>query len=457
MPGRILVLDPIATNRIMLKAQLSIDFFDVTLASDFSEMKLQTRKKAPDLILVSYQADAAQDFCAVHWLKSNPATAPIPTAFLLTSDNPSVWDECHDLLVDDVLLYRSNKWLMAARLNILIRGKEQLGAAITRHQALSDMGFAESKNIFPPQSLKQVQVAIADPSGFFSPHFLNRITTQLRKEIPHISVSLETAPQDADVIIVAPSSSNTDTCFSHLLTLRHTTSDHIQNILAVCPTASNKAAKHALELGAKDFTFARPSVAELACRVRRLLWLSHMETQVENSIADTLKLALIDPLTGLYNRRYANQYLTQLLSKDHQTPHTITAMILDLDHFKSINDTYGHVAGDAVISQTASRLKQSLRPADLLARIGGEEFLVVLKDTDETRIRTIAERLRTEISSKSYLMDDGTAISVSASIGVSLSLPNWLSAKALIDCADRALYTSKDHGRDRVTFSKLAA
>lgn len=150
MPGRILVFDPIVTNRIMLKAQLSVEFFDVTLASDFSELQSQMRLKTPDLILVSYQADRASNFECVHWLKDNQTSAHTPVIFLNNSDEGAVWDQSHDLLVDDVLQYRASKWLMTSRLNLLIRSKVRLDAITEQRQTIFDTGFSEQSIASPP-------------------------------------------------------------------------------------------------------------------------------------------------------------------------------------------------------------------------------------------------------------------------------------------------------------------
>jgi two-component system cell cycle response regulator len=195
----------------------------------------------------------------------------------------------------------------------------------------------------------------------------------------------------------------------------------------------------------------------MAARVRRLIWHRHMSQQVEQSVSDHLKLALIDPLTGLYNRRYAERYLDQMVRQSRAGGSTVTAMIVDLDRFKAINDTFGHLTGDTVLQQTAKRLLHNLRAADLVARLGGEEFLILLNDTAMPEVRDIAERLRQEISNYSFMGQDGQSIRVSASIGVSAQQDCWASSQELIESADTALYLSKERGRNRVTFCDQAA
>jgi two-component system cell cycle response regulator len=171
-----------------------------------------------------------------------------------------------------------------------------------------------------------------------------------------------------------------------------------------------------------------------------------------------LQLALRDEMTGLYNRRYALQYLDNLVKTTHSPAVSVTVMMLDLDNFKAINDSHGHAVGDAVICETARRLSRNLRSVDLVARIGGEEFLVVLRDTSRTQASQIARRMCARIDARPF--QAGTPaqhISTSISIGVAHYEANGLSSQDLIRLADDALYQSKGAGRNRVTIIPHAA
>ncbi|MCO4825566.1 MAG: GGDEF domain-containing protein [Amylibacter sp.] len=242
-----------------------------------------------------------------------------------------------------------------------------------------------------------------------------------------------------------------------MIALRRNGGAAAPNILFVVPKDNETIAQRALEFGASDFVFQTASAQEIASRIRRILWHHNIAHQAEKTISKHLKSALLDPLTGLYNRRYAMQHLNSLIRDRSDSKSTVTAMVLDLDRFKRINDTYGHLTGDAVIRQTAQRLKKNVRSADLVARIGGEEFLIILENATIERVKQIAERLRFEISSKTFLADSGDAISAYASIGVSGTKSTWASSEALIESADMALYRAKDDGRDRVNFCGKAA
>ncbi|MEM9972475.1 MAG: GGDEF domain-containing protein, partial [Pseudomonadota bacterium] len=166
----------------------------------------------------------------------------------------------------------------------------------------------------------------------------------------------------------------------------------------------------------------------------------------------------------LYNRRYAQKYLRDALTDAAPPNEAVTTMIVDIDHFKRINDTHGHAAGDAVLVEVARRMKDNLRTIDMVARYGGEEFLVVLPGTELSKAGPAADRLRRMIGSVPVDIEGGKRVRVTVSIGVSVCSPDDFETekqpvfshrtdeqvKRLIEAADRALYLAKETGRNRV-------
>ena len=150
----------------------------------------------------------------------------------------------------------------------------------------------------------------------------------------------------------------------------------------------------ALDLGANDILAEGFPSGELAIQVRTQLRRKADAARLRASVRDGLKLAVTDPLTGLYNRRYAMSHLGRIAEQAARSGRSFTVMVADIDRFKAINDTWGHAAGDSVLVQVARILPDNLRAVDLVARIGGEEFLVVMPDTEEAEARLAAERLR---------------------------------------------------------------
>jgi len=164
-------------------------------------------------------------------------------------------------------------------------------------------------------------------------------------------------------------------------------------------------------------------------------------------------MAVTDQLTGLYNRRYLASHISAMFERAEWTGRPLATMILDIDHFKKINDTYGHDAGDKVLKEFADCVGRSVRGIDLACRYGGEEFLVAMPDTDMAFAAIVAERLRQEVASKKFMINGGRdAIEITVSIGIASTEnnPDEDSAQKLIKRADEALYEAKNGGRNRV-------
>jgi diguanylate cyclase (GGDEF)-like protein/PAS domain S-box-containing protein len=164
-----------------------------------------------------------------------------------------------------------------------------------------------------------------------------------------------------------------------------------------------------------------------------------------------------DPLTGLYNRRYLEEMLTRETRRAVRAEQGLGVLMLDLDHFKKSNDTYGHDAGDTVLRETASFLLKSVRSEDIVCRFGGEEFLIILPVADLKVTRARAERIRCKLRELTVLHQGESLGMVTVSIGVAELPQHGTSPKELIDAADAALYRAKKGGRDRVMTADLAS
>ena len=179
---------------------------------------------------------------------------------------------------------------------------------------------------------------------------------------------------------------------------------------------------------------------------------------LENVISNEMLkyMGLTDPLTGVYNRRYIDRRLVEEIARARRQDYRISVMFIDVDHFKSVNDSIGHQAGDDVLREVAARIKMELRLSDALARFGGEEFVVLLIDADLAAASMVAERIRAGVAGKPFDLAGGQGMNVSVSIGVSAldgdagELPIEAVAQQLVALADGALYQAKEAGRNRV-------
>ncbi|MGO9463556.1 MAG: diguanylate cyclase [Isosphaeraceae bacterium] len=201
-----------------------------------------------------------------------------------------------------------------------------------------------------------------------------------------------------------------------------------------------------LRAGADDFLTKPPDADELAVRLEITERILAVHDQLARQNARLAELATIDELTGTKNRRRFREDLDLLFSQAIRLGSPLSLIMLDIDHFKQFNDTFGHPAGDEVLYQVGAILRAVVRSHDVVARYGGEEFAVLLPATEANDALDVAERLRIAISSRTWLQRQ-----VTASLGVATTRPDYATAAALINQADQALYHSKQNGRNLIT------
>ncbi|MEA3138500.1 MAG: two-component system, cell cycle response regulator [Gammaproteobacteria bacterium] len=210
-----------------------------------------------------------------------------------------------------------------------------------------------------------------------------------------------------------------------------------------------------LEAGADDYLSKRVSDAQIIGRLNAATRVLSLEHSLKSAIEDRRRMAMTDPLTGAHNRRYFDRYLRGELKRARRFRTEVSLLVLDVDHFKRVNDTHGHAAGDLVLQELVKRIKKCLpREYDWCARLGGEEFAVVLPQTDLAGAAVVAEKLRKAVEAMPLHLGAGTSF-ITVSIGVSglQAMPKRDTATVamLLDHADQYLYKSKDAGRNRVS------
>ncbi len=231
-------------------------------------------------------------------------------------------------------------------------------------------------------------------------------------------------------------------------------------------TARSTGKVEGLELGADDYLTKPIDMLELSARVKSMLRLKalqdelaqkcrdldRMNRDLEHKSLELERLARVDPLTGLYNRRFFEERFFVEFARSQRYRVPLACLMLDIDHFKAVNDTHSHQAGDKALKELALAMRRTLRDVDLLARYGGEEFVAVLPETSPLDARLVAERLRAGVQALSF-EHDGLALHITVSIGVSTyPLPGISDPEGLLRAADDALYKAKESGRNRVCF-----
>jgi diguanylate cyclase (GGDEF)-like protein len=226
--------------------------------------------------------------------------------------------------------------------------------------------------------------------------------------------------------------------------------DRYRDIPIIFLTASNESKNliDAFQSGAVDYITKPFNMLELLARVKTHLELKYAKDQLKKALAELEQLALTDPLTRIPNRRHLYQIAAREMARARRYNYPFSLLIVDIDRFKQVNDTYGHLAGDEVLQSVAAIVKNTLRREDCFARFGGEEFIVLLPCTDTIAALGVANRIRTLIASSSLIVQ-GRAIAVTASIGIATYRYEDRDLDGLIARADAALLSAKHQGRNR--------
>ena len=222
-------------------------------------------------------------------------------------------------------------------------------------------------------------------------------------------------------------------------------------ILAIVNDGETRQLVRALEMGVNDYLIRPIDRLELIARVKTQIKRKRYADKLWENFHMSMQLATTDAVTGLYNRHYMTSHLETLARAAGRSSKSLSVAMLDIDHFKSINDSYGHAAGDEVLQEFARRVARNVRGVDLAARYGGEEFVVIMPDTDLEDASRIAERLRSTVSDQPFTISaDSEPVPVTVSLGLATLGDGVATAADLLQRADAALYQAKNDGRNRV-------
>ncbi len=456
MPGRVLIIDPIATNRILLKVRLAASNYRVLQASALSEGVSLAGSAMPDLIVIDHNLIAA-DVTALGDLTD---AHPCPIVVLTPPEGLVARAQMLAAGAADCLQKPINDALLLARLRSLMRFETTRRETGLRDDTSRALGLAEDGVGFAPQS--HVSVVTATPAQ--SQNWARQLRRETSAQVSAHSLDdvLDFGEGDAvpDLFLLALSDDEEPLNLQAITELRSRAATRSAAIIAVTPQDAPVTAAMALDLGADDVTSCPFDAAEVGLRITTQLRHKHRADHLRATVQHGLQAAVTDPLTGLSNRRYALAHLKQIAERAAAEGAPYAVMILDIDRFKLVNDSYGHAAGDRVLRALSSCLSDNLRSVDMVARLGGEEFVIALPDTGEAEARIVAERLRQLVCDMPVVIDAKTTLRVSVSIGLTIALPeatDCTDPTDLLEQADTALYGAKDNGRNQVIMSPNAA
>src|SRR5262245_14197923 len=450
MTARVLVVDDILANVRLLEAKLSAEYFDVVTAMNGTDALESIRRTKPDIVLLDVMMPGIDGIEVCRRIKGDSQIQHIPVVMVTALDQPEDRVKGLEAGADDFLTKPVNDMALFCRVKSLVRLKmltDELRARSPNGEAVRLMNSLGRGDATRPG-----KVLIID----------NRATASERTKtalVPHHEVTVVDDPLTAvmhaaetryELIIINLDMDNVDglRLCSQLKSLERTRQTPI--LIVVAPDDHQRLLR-ALDMGVNDYLIRPIDKQELLARANTQIKRCRYTDQLRSHVQTTMELAVTDPLTGLYNRRYMENQTTALVEHAINRGKSLSLLALDVDHFKSVNDENGHAVGDRVLQEIAARLKQSIRNIDMICRIGGEEFVIVLPNTNAEVAAKIADRMCRSISAKPFNVGARSGLlTITVSIGVAAVEGSSDTMESIMKRADEALYCAKREGRNRV-------
>jgi len=452
--ARVLVVDDIEANRKLLHAKLSNEYFHVILACDGLEAIEKALAEEPDVILLDVMMPRLDGVEACRRIKADPRTEHIPIV-LVTALN-----EREDRLrglgagADDFLTKPVNDVQLLARVRALTKYKLVADELRKREANGRRVGVIEAE--LASRSAEPARVLVIDENERQAKRVC-RYLEPFHKPITMLEASeLGVASSMVDLLVVSLANAEIDglRLCGHMRSLEATRD---LPILVIADPDDERKAIRALDLGASDVIFRPVDGEELNVRVRTQVRKKRYLDSLRSRLDQSLELAVTDTLTGLHNRRYLRVQLEQFIRRANMGGGGLSILFADIDHFKVVNDVYGHSAGDEVLREFGRRLSANIRPLDLACRYGGEEFIVIMPDTSLTLAMQAGERLRRAVQAAPFPIGRSGSLTITMSGGVAAAIPPSDTLEALLSRADEALFAAKRAGRDRISIEPGAA
>lgn len=456
MPARVLVVDDIPINVKLLEAKLTREYFDVVTASDGRSALEKAETTSPDVILLDVMMPEMSGFEVCRRLRESPETAHIPVVMVTALSDTCDRVRGLEAGADDFLTKPVNDLALFARIKSLARLKTTIDEWRRREETCDQFGVLSEEHLPIREDASSARVLLIEKSEALR----DQIVASLAPDKPKITAAADSETAMAlardggfDFVIVGtPEGEGAEGDPLRLCArLRSVEECRALPILILLEADEVERLAKGLELGANDYVVKPIDANELVARSRTQIRRKRYQDRLRASFERSLSLALVDSLTGLYNRRYADAHLTTMMQRMAEMGRPIGLFVIDIDLFKGVNDRYGHGVGDEVLREVAKRVSYGVRSFDMVARVGGEEFLVVLPEASPDILCEVAERSRDAIAARPLLVCDGAKrLEVTVSIGATLARVGEDTRESLLKRADMAMYRAKREGRNRV-------
>jgi two-component system cell cycle response regulator len=403
MTARILVVDDILANVKLLEARLTAEYFDVVTASNGPDAIEICKNGRADIVLLDVMMPGMDGFEVCRRLKAEVATQHIPVIMVTALDQPSDRVQGLESGADDFLTKPVDEIALITRVRNLVRLKVLNDEMRMRAATRQELGILDTATRAVEADLARGRIMVVDSA----PRSAQRLVDSLSKDHHAILVSdpnqalIQLAEDPHDVVLLSLDLEGADglRLCSQIRSLERTRN---LPVIVMVDLGGEARLLRALDMGVNDYLKRPVDRNEMLARIRTQIKRKRYADFLRSSLEQSVEQAITDALTGLHNRRYMETHLKRLVAEALQKGRTLSVLIADIDHFKSVNDTYGHDIGDVVLKEFARRLKRSVRGLDLACRLGGEEFVVIMPDTDLDRACQVAERIRAQAATETF-------------------------------------------------------
>jgi two-component system, cell cycle response regulator len=452
MSARVLVVDDILANVKLLEAKLTAEYFEVVTALDGPSALELIEAEKPDIVLLDVMMPGMDGFEVCKRIKSNPLTEHIPVVMVTALDQASDRVAGIEAGADDFLTKPVNDIALMARVKGLVRLKVMMDELRMREATGEAIGIDLLSGARPDEETAKGNLLVVEERRIGAQKINDTLCElydiTIRSTLDDCNLALE--EHAFDLVIVNLSVEGFDglrLCSQ----IRSTEKTRHLPVLVLVDDGDTERLVKALEIGVNDYVQRPLDRNELFARGKTQLRRKRYADRLRNNFHKTVELAISDPLTGLYNRRYMLSHLETLMTEGASTNKTVSYIIVDIDYFKLVNDTHGHDVGDDVLKQFGDRICTNIRGADLACRYGGEEFVIIMPDTDLSFAYMVAERLRLYVADRPFdVVGVNGDLDLTISIGVACSEGKGDTSAGLMRRADQALYRAKRDGRNRV-------